>query len=254
MGSTARKVVDISSSNTFTYNADAAVLVASITQPLQEELSGQASSTLGENGGYQNTVAKPFQLKNILSYSGGYSQVSGFQNADGDYVTLATAVIEGLNILEILTADRVVAQITTVMAQGDSVQTVSFVGSRFENLRIADQSVVVSVNPDALGAKPADDGSYFDPGNVPAGMTVSGDTLSGSILTATSVPQIIVPNFGTISLGQLTVTREKPEGEDYYVYDYKVVMIQADLNGGGVQGSVGIAMADPNGTGQSGGG
>jgi hypothetical protein len=252
MGSTARNIIDISSGGPFTYDANAAVLEATITQPLQQELPGQASSTLGENGGYLNTVAKPYQLKNILSYSGGYSQVSGFQDANGDNVTLATAVIEGLNILEILTADRVVAQITSVMAQGDKVQSVSFVGSRFENLRIADQPVVVSVNPDALGAKPADGGSYFDPGNVPAGMTVSGNTLSGTILTATSVPQIIVPNFGTVSLGQLTVART--EGKNGWVYDYKVVMIEADLNGGGVQGNVVIAMADPNGGGGGGGG
>jgi hypothetical protein len=212
MGSTARKIfveprrkrADLSD-YTFTYNANADVLEATITQPLQAVLTGQDLVTLAADGTYQTLPAKAYKLGNILSYTGGYTQVSGFQNAEGDFVTLATAVVEGVNILEILKADRVVAQITSVMAPGDSVQSVSFAGSAIENLQINGQSITVSVNPNAMGPQPAGDGSYFDASNVPAGMTVSGDQLSGSVLTSTSIAQIVVPNFGTVSIVQLSL-------------------------------------------------
>jgi len=265
MGSTARKIfveprreqADTSSNYTFTYNADAYVLEANITQPLQETLE-QGFLTLAADGAYQTLAVKPFQLGNILSHQGGYAQVGGYENSQGEYVTFATAVIKGLNIFEILSADRVVAQITTTMAPGESVQSVLFTGASIENLKINGVSVPVTVNTSALGPKPAGGGSYFDSGNVPAGMAVSGDQLTGSILTPTTIPQIPQPSFGTVSLGKLTVTRKIPQGQadpkgkTGYVYDYRVEMIKVDLNGGGAEGCVGIAMADPNGTGNGG--
>jgi hypothetical protein len=255
MGSTARKIFvaserDTSSNYTFTYDANAQVLKATITNPVIPKPPAQPPLVeLAPNGAYQNVPAGPFQLGNIVSYTSGYSQVSGYENADGDYVTLATAVVEGLNILEILTADRVVSQITTVMTPGNPVQSVSFAGSRICNLQIAGHAVPVSVNPIALGAQAPDEGSYFDPGNVPAGMTVTGDELSGTILMPTTIPELVVPNFGTVSLGQLTVT-QTPQPQGGYTYDYKVVMLQADLCGGGAEGCVVVAASDPNGGGK----
>jgi hypothetical protein len=250
MGSTARKIFvepkrDSLSNYKFTYNASADVLEATITQPLQATLE-EALATLPPTGGYVTATAKPFQLGKLISYTGGYAQVSGFQNPEGNYVTVATAVVEGLNIQEILSADRVVAQITTTMAPGDSVQSVSFEGSSISNLQVSSNLITVSVNADALGAKPADGGSYFD--NVPVGMTASSNTLTGTILTPTSIPQIVLAGFGTISLAQLTVT-QTPKPQAGYTYDYKLVMIKADLSGGGADGCVIVAMGDPNGGG-----
>jgi hypothetical protein len=167
-------------------------------------------------------------------------------------VTLATAVVEGLNILEILTADRVVAQITTVMTPGNPVQSVSFAGSIIDNLQISNQSIAVSVNPNALGPQPASGASYFDAPNVPTGMSVAGNELWGSILMATSIQQIIAPSFGTVSLGKLKVTRKASPDQTGYVYDYAVEMIRVDLSGGGAEGCVVVAASDPNGTGSKG--
>jgi hypothetical protein len=256
MGSTARKIfveprreqADTSSNYIFTYDADAFVLEANITQPLMETLE-QGFLTLAGDGAYQTLAVKPFQLGNILSHKGGYSQVGGYENSQGEYITFATAVIKGLNILETLSADRVVAQITTTMTPGESVQSVSFTGASIENLKINGVLVPVSVNSSALGPKPANGGSYFDSGNVPAGMAVSGDQLSGSILTPTSTPEVPQPTFGTVSLGKLTVTRTIPQGQTGYVYDYRVDMIMVDLHGGGAEGCVKVGMADPNGGG-----
>lgn len=257
MGSTARKIfaepgprpVDTLSNYTFTYNADAAVLEVNLTQPLQEDLE-QGLITLAPDGTYQTVSVEPYQLGNIISHQGGYSQVGGFQSSDGNFVTLATAVIEGLNILETLTADRVVAQITTIMTPGNPVQSVSFTGSIIDNLQISNQSIAVSVNPNALGPQPANGGSYFDAPNVPSGMSVTDNELSGSILMATSLQQIVASSFGTVSLGKLKVTRKVSPGQSGYAYDYSVEMIRVDLSGGGAEGCIVVAASDPNGTGR----
>jgi hypothetical protein len=259
MGSTARKIfgepgprpVDTLSNYSFTYDADAEVLAVNLTQPLRENLE-QGLITLAGDGAYQTVSVKPFQLGKIISHQGGYSQVGGFQNSDGNYVTLATAVIEKLNILETLTADRVVAQITTIMTPGNPVQSVSFSGSVIDNLQISNQPIAVSINPNALGSQPANGGSYFDAPNVPVGMAVAGDQLTGSVLAPTSIQQIVASSFGTVSLGKLTVTRSIPPDQTDYVYDYAVTMIRVDLSGGGAEGCVTVVMADPNGQGKGG--
>jgi hypothetical protein len=69
MGSTARKIfveprrkrADLSD-YTFTYNANADVLEATITQPLQAVLTGQDLVTLAADGTYQTLPAKAYKL------------------------------------------------------------------------------------------------------------------------------------------------------------------------------------------------
>jgi len=59
-------------------------------------------------------------------------------------VTLSTSVIEGLNVFEVITADRMVAQVSTehALASGH-VPKVTFLGTRFENLRVAGYPVQI---------------------------------------------------------------------------------------------------------------
>ena len=53
------------------------------------------------------------------------------------WATLTTVVVDDLNVLEVLTADRVVGQIITDYPLEGYVPAVSFLGTRFDNLRIA---------------------------------------------------------------------------------------------------------------------
>jgi hypothetical protein len=149
-----------------TYDADAFAFSAVLQQPIQKVIDKQAYVDLPATGGYDYKPAEPQRIEGIVSHAGGYAQVGGHTNADGSAITLATAVVEGLNILDVLTCDRVVAQITTEHAPNNLVPSVSFLGTRFDNLRIAGQEIEIEPYHDILGAKPDNDESYLNDGGV----------------------------------------------------------------------------------------
>jgi hypothetical protein len=150
-----------------TFSADAFAFSADLQAP-QKAIEKQAAVKLPSTstGGYDYRPAEPKHIGGIVSYGGGYAQVEGYTNAEGSAITLATAVVEDLNILDVLTIDRVVAQITTEHAPNNLVPSVSFLGTRFENLRIAGQQIEIEPHHDILGAKPDNDESYLDNGGV----------------------------------------------------------------------------------------
>ena len=76
------------------------------------------------------------------------------------FATLTTSVIEGLNVLDVVTADRIVAQVNTEHPLDGYVPHNSFLGTRFENLRIAGCLVEVKLKLDILGARSEDDSPY----------------------------------------------------------------------------------------------
>jgi hypothetical protein len=149
------------------YDATAYVFSAELEQPIQRTVGKQSFVELPGAGGYRFERSEPFRLEGIVSHEGGYTQVAGYQSSDNlGAITLATSVLEGVNILDVLTADRVVAQITSQHAVGASVPSVSFLGTRFENLRIAGQKIEIDPHLDILGSKPEGDESYFNDGGV----------------------------------------------------------------------------------------
>jgi hypothetical protein len=154
-----------------TYHADAYVLSANLEQPLTDDVKPQAYVKLHEDGHYRYEPAERFRRKGIISYQSGYTQVAGHRSAKPGhgFTTLATSVVEGLNVLDVVTADRVVGQISTTHppydpANGltDQVPSVTFLGTRFDNLRINGHKVEVERHLDILGPKPANQRSYFD--------------------------------------------------------------------------------------------
>jgi hypothetical protein len=60
-------------------------------------------------------------------------------------------VIEGLNILEIVTAERIVAQISVEHPREGNAAEVSFAGTHFEKLRIGGQEVCPVLNSRLMG-------------------------------------------------------------------------------------------------------
>jgi hypothetical protein len=149
------------------YDAKAYVFSAELEQPIRRVVDRKALVELPKSGGYKYEGAGPLRLDGVVSYRGGYAQVAGHSNCHSwGVTTLATSVIEDLNVLDVITADRVVAQITTEHSDYGRVPSVSFLGTRFENLRIAGQKVELEPHLDILGPKPDDGGSYFDDGGV----------------------------------------------------------------------------------------
>ena len=119
------------------YHADVSALGGRIERPFEQIIAAQAPLSLPPAGGYLAVRAEAFQVQGLLSFKSAYSQVAGsVSEKDGGWNTLATVAIEGLNVHDILTADRVVSQIATKHPREGYEPKVTFIGTRFDNLRI----------------------------------------------------------------------------------------------------------------------
>ncbi len=144
------------------YAAEAEALSGNLTLPLIQEVKPPTFVKLNERGGYLSQHVEKYRLGGVVSFRSAYTQVAGNPDtkADHGWNTLATSVIEGLNVLDIVTADRIVCQISTDHPREGYVPAVTFLGTRFENLRIAGHTVKVDLDLNILGGKPKNDASY----------------------------------------------------------------------------------------------
>jgi hypothetical protein len=134
---------------THSFHADASAFGGQLEQPFEKIIPNQAPLTLSPDGGYNSTRVDSFQVEGLFSFKHAYTQVSGIVSTKRPgWTTLATSVIEGLNVGEVFTADRVVAQIITdhPAAMGKYAPRVNFVGTRFDNLRVGSCEVEVDLD------------------------------------------------------------------------------------------------------------
>jgi len=141
----------------------AEVLSAQLQLPLLQDVKSQAYVTLPDEGGYLSEQAQNYRLEGVLSFQTAYTQVAGSLGVkDGHgWTTLVTSVVTGLNVLDVVTADRVVAQVSTEHPLDGYVPSVTFLGTRFENLRIGGKDVNPVLDLGICGAKPDNDGLYI---------------------------------------------------------------------------------------------
>lgn len=148
----------------FRHRASAAAFGGYLSRPFKKPLPTQASSVLAPVGGFATARVDDYRFQEIVSFTAGYTQVMGSRrtNAEGQIVheTLAEAVVEGLNILDIVTADRVVSRLTSAYVEGVDGDEPPYlpIGSYFLNLRIAgtligDPTGVLQVRPYLLEEK-----------------------------------------------------------------------------------------------------
>jgi len=142
-------MADTASSKVYHYNAQGHGLSARFERPVQHLIEVQAASSLPTTGGHGNSRVDNFQFQEFVSFKAAYSHVSGSQKReDGTYTTLTTATVEGLNILDVVTADRIVARLASQHPTEDDEAHIVVLGSKFENLQIAGCSVDVELDHD----------------------------------------------------------------------------------------------------------
>jgi hypothetical protein len=144
------------------YDAQAFALEGDLHLPLRAEIKPQAYLDLPPGGGYLSQRAHDYRLEGIISFRAAYTQVAGnLERKPGyGYITLATAVLEDFNILDVVTADRVVAQASTEHPLDGSIPEVTFLGTRFDNLRIAGHPVRLDLDLDFFGRRPDNDAPW----------------------------------------------------------------------------------------------
>jgi len=265
------------------YHAEAEVLSGELHMPLKQKIEPQTTAHLYHRGGYIAEHSDLYRVEGVLSFNRAYTQVAGNRGkkTGHGWATLVTTVIEGLNVLEILTCDRVVGQIITEHPQEGYVPEISFLGTRFENLRVAGHPLKVDVDLKLIGDKPVKDAGYakhpalmerlkkqyagiHDREDAPAELRKAYNQLSSTLETAEKIECSLVhhvtgsfpgiafgnilkiPDFGTVELAKLKICHE--EYEKGIPQTTTITLTMMDLNlGCAIDGTV------PLGTTSSGG-
>jgi hypothetical protein len=155
------------------YHAEAHILSGHLEHPIKQPLENYGRVVL-ENTRRETLITQSVgetSVEGLISFKSGHTRVIGTQvktktdmwgNDHAGWVTLSTSVLEGFNVVDIITADRVVAQVSTEhpMVNGH-VPRVTFLGTRFENLRIGGYPVEIELDLGICGAKPEGDQSYL---------------------------------------------------------------------------------------------
>lgn len=264
------------------YHAEATVIGGQLSLPLVHEIKPQAYLKLPAEGGYISQRAENFRVESVLSYRSAYTHVAGNRGAaSGEgWTTLTTTVVEGLNVMDVITADRIVGQTITHHPLHGYVPSISFLGTRFENLRIAGHPVNVEFNHEIFGSKPAKDAPYtkntaflnrvaaqYDRirkhKDAPAELKERYNQLSstlgkGEAVECSLVNQaagaypgrsfghvITIPGFGTVTLGKVTIHHEDFHPKLKTPKKTTVHLTMAHLNLGGAAGNLcGVAKAN----------
>ena len=132
---------------TFLYHAHATALTGEITLPFHEPIQVQAPSAIPVTGGYCKTRSENFNYRDMISFRAATSITTGsLSEPDDAWSTLMTADIEGLNLLNVVTADRVVARLASKHPRRGGEPSIIPLGSSFQNLRIAGCEVTVELD------------------------------------------------------------------------------------------------------------
>src|ERR1700749_4056277 len=131
----------------YMYNASAYSLAAEFERPKKHSLSPQASVVLPGHGGHGSQRVPGYKVDGLISFKEAYSEVGGsYDDCHDIHTTHAWSVVEGLNVADMLTADRVVSRMAIYYAaDGKSEASYDITGSYFENLRIAGHKVDVKL-------------------------------------------------------------------------------------------------------------
>lgn len=131
----------------FHFHACGHAFSAHFTRPFHETVDALAASALPPTGGHGSSCVDTFQFRQFLSFKRAYTHVSGgYQEDDDSNNTLITSVIEGLNMMDVLTADRVVSRLYSKHPSGAAEGNITMHGSKFENLAICGEPVTLTLD------------------------------------------------------------------------------------------------------------
>jgi hypothetical protein len=126
-------------------------------------IPSHASVSLPSAGGSASSKTGKRPKDEVVSCKSTYTHVSGHAvQKNGPWVTRATAVVEGLNILGVLKADRVVSQIFLEHAASGGPSRIAFGRSHFDNLRLNGKQVVITLNRTLFPASDVVNNDFYD--------------------------------------------------------------------------------------------
>jgi hypothetical protein len=198
----------------FLYRAQAVGLSGVCRRPYSEHVPPVAWSVLPATGGTASAREENVRYRDILSIAKIETTVTGEPHTTpGCHKTETTVTIDGLNVRDILTADRIVGRMSARHFMDGGEACITFEGSEIVNLRIGGDPVDIQYDhpvrsewdtfTKAKGGHRERHPKRSDPGHTlpwtivsklaaPAGTTVDGHCL-------------YIPDFGTIYLGEVII-------------------------------------------------
>jgi len=132
------------------YHASAYGLAGEIERPTRQSVPAQAACTLASGGGRGTQRSGKFCVSPFICFDSAYTEVGGsFDECHKKHTTYAYSVVEGLNIADVVTADRVVSRMVVYSPEvGDETGEHSYdiTGSHFVNLRVAGHLIDITLS------------------------------------------------------------------------------------------------------------
>jgi hypothetical protein len=171
------------------YDAEAHVLSGDLQRPVEQKIEQHAPVSLKDRrGGHLTRFAETVSIEGLIGFSKGHTRVSGARSLKHNgWITIATSVVEGLNVFEIITADRIVSQVSTDHAyQNGHVPRVTFLGTQFRGVRVSGLKVKLTLNLGICGTdRPANNRSYLRDSTFLNAVKTQTETIT----TATGLPK-----------------------------------------------------------------
>jgi hypothetical protein len=133
----------------YIYSSSAYALAGEFYRPTRKSVSVQGGTVLGASGGYHSQRVGKYSADDLVSFESAQVEVGGSYDKCHDVqTTYFTSLIEGLNIANMVTADRVVAytMVYSPSKDHDGDHTFNINGSYFDNLRIAGRKIDINLN------------------------------------------------------------------------------------------------------------
>jgi hypothetical protein len=153
---------------THDFHAEAHALFGDLQRPVVQKIEKHIPVALsGRNSAHLTRFVEDVSIEGLISLKRGHTRVSGSQSLKhGGWVTLSTSILEGLNVFEIVTADRLVSQVSTDHhLENGHFPHVSFIGTQFTNMKVSGFPLELTLDFGLCGNKGnkvEDDISYLD--------------------------------------------------------------------------------------------
>lgn len=281
------------------YHADGSPIGGHLTHPSEIVIPSHGSVSLNQAGGHAEMRVDAYKLDGIMSTGAASSQATGSVAVKTrNWTTFVTSTVEKVNVMEVVTADRIVAQMELEHPREGDYPKVGFLGCKFENLRINGKPVSPHLDLDIASLSPTSHKAAAEGHNHPVA-TTQGSTgfpdrpwpevpsfvekavaQSERIIRATGVPDwlkrryewmtseearrkkgyvlcslvdsvsgadpgvdfghvLVIPNFGSVFLGEMVVDAKS----------FQLTMLRVEMNNTAVVGNTGFAAAVANGRG-----
>ena len=136
----------------FHFHGHGHALSGEFRHPLWAIIPAQASASLSTIGGIAVAHGENFHFQDFVCFKSAHTHISG-KRRRGETETLVThvsTVVKGLNILGMVTAERIVSRLTSIHSPKEPEGHIIAEDSRFEGLKINGEDVKVILRHDLL--------------------------------------------------------------------------------------------------------